>query len=618
MRRDRAARRRDPPRPADAGRRRRRVGRRPAGTAGAASRSRWGRRAARRSPWSLAVAAPAVDGAARRRLLRAAAAWLVVAAAVGGTALLRDAEVAARPGGGAGAEPGGRCRREVVVTSDPRPVSGQYGDRVMLRGSGARGSTRAGAASRLRRAGAGDRRRRLARACGWAARCGLRARLAPSRRPRPGRGADRARAAGDGGRAAVWWRGAGGGARVDPRRRSPGGTAAERGAGAGAGRRRRRRPSPEQLADGLPHHRADPPAGGLGHQPHAGRRVPAAWSARWCGVRGRWLYAASAALGIVGFVLLARTEPSVLRAAAMGTVALLGTGRQRPRPRRRVPSAWRSLALLLRRPVAGGLGRLRAVGARHRRASCCSRPPWRDALGRWLPRWVAEAVAVPVGRAAGLHAGGGRDLGPGQPGRGASPTCSPRRLVGPATVLGLPGGLRRPGLAVRWAGWSGRRRPGASAWIVAVARHGAALPTAGASTGGPGPLALLVLRLVCVGLALVLRAACWRRRSTGPACCLLLGGRGAGAAADARAGRRDGLGAGGLRRGPGRRAGAATPGPAAAVVVDAGPDPALVDRCLRPARRASRCRCWCSPTSTPTTSTACRACSTAVGSGRSR
>src|SRR5262249_55203418 len=47
--------------------------------------------------------------------------------------------------------------------------------------------------------------------------------------------------------------------------------------------------------------------------------------ARWIGARGRWLYAVGAA-GIVGFVLLARTEPSVVRAAAMGTVALFAMG----------------------------------------------------------------------------------------------------------------------------------------------------------------------------------------------------------------------------------------------------------------------------------------------------
>jgi len=43
-------------------------------------------------------------------------------------------------------------------------------------------------------------------------------------------------------------------------------------------------------------------------------------AARCAGIRGRWL-ALVGPCGIAGFVLLARTEPSVLRAAAMGTVA---------------------------------------------------------------------------------------------------------------------------------------------------------------------------------------------------------------------------------------------------------------------------------------------------------
>ncbi|HKE70872.1 MAG TPA: ComEC/Rec2 family competence protein, partial [Nocardioidaceae bacterium] len=47
--------------------------------------------------------------------------------------------------------------------------------------------------------------------------------------------------------------------------------------------------------------------------------------ARWAGVRGRWMYLVGS-IGIGGFVLLARTEPSVLRAAVMGSVALFGMG----------------------------------------------------------------------------------------------------------------------------------------------------------------------------------------------------------------------------------------------------------------------------------------------------
>ena len=47
--------------------------------------------------------------------------------------------------------------------------------------------------------------------------------------------------------------------------------------------------------------------------------------ARLAGVRARGLLVVGL-LGVVGFVLMARPEPSVVRAAAMGTVALLGLG----------------------------------------------------------------------------------------------------------------------------------------------------------------------------------------------------------------------------------------------------------------------------------------------------
>ena len=88
--------------------------------------------------------------------------------------------------------------------------------------------------------------------------------------------------------------------------------------------------------------------------------------ARWCGVRGRWLYVVGA-VGIVGFVLIARTEPSVLRAAAMGAVALLGDGRERARSGRRAGSGVAVLLLLLVQPgLAVSVG-LRAVGAGDRR-----------------------------------------------------------------------------------------------------------------------------------------------------------------------------------------------------------------------------------------------------------
>jgi len=114
---------------------------------------------------------------------------------------------------------------------------------------------------------------------------------------------------------------------------------------------------------------------------------------RWCGVRGRGHYVVGA-LGIAGFVLLARTEPSVVRAAAMGAVALVGMGVD---GRRRGPRALgvAVVGLLLIAPglattVGFGLSAVATAGI------LLVAPGLRDALARWLPRWAAEAVAVPL------------------------------------------------------------------------------------------------------------------------------------------------------------------------------------------------------------------------------
>ena len=159
--------------------------------------------------------------------------------------------------------------------------------------------------------------------------------------------------------------------------------------------------------------------------------------ARWLRVRGRWLYVVGAA-GIAGFVLVARAEPSVLRAAVMGTVALVGMGANgRDRGTRALGVATVVLLLLdpgLASAIGFGLSVLATAGI------LLLAPGWRDALARWLPRWLAEAVAVPAA---------------------AQLACTPliaaisgqvslvavvanllaAPAVGPATVLGLLGGL---------------------------------------------------------------------------------------------------------------------------------------------------------------------------------
>lgn len=292
---------------------------------------------------------------------------------------------------------------------------------------------------------------------------------------------------------------------------------------------------------------------------------------RWLGVRGRWLHALAAA-GIVGFVITARAEPSVVRAAAMGTVALVGMGRNgRSRGTRGLGVAVLGLLLLWPRlAVTAGF----ALSALATAGILLLAPVWRDALMRWTPRWVAEAVSVPLA---------------------AQVACTPvvaalsgqvslvavaanllaAPAVAPATVLGLTGGLT--GLAsapigvvvAAPAAWSAQ-------WIIAVARWGADVPTA-AVDWGAGPVPLTVLTLVCLA-AVPLAPRVLRRPGSALACTGLLvvamlvrppspGWPPDGwvlAACDV--GQGDGL--------------VLRAGPHAAVVVDAGPDPTLMDACL--------------------------------------
>ncbi len=295
-------------------------------------------------------------------------------------------------------------------------------------------------------------------------------------------------------------------------------------------------------------------------------------AARWCGVRGRWLHLVGA-VGIAGFVLLARTEPSVVRAAAMGTVALIGMGSNGLRRGTRTLGVAVTVLLLVHPWYALSAGFALSVLATA--GILLLAPGWRDALARRLPRWLAEAVAVPAA---------------------AQLACTPvvaaisgqvslvavvanllaAPAVGPATVLGLLAGL----VGLVWDAAARLVGTGAAwcvAWIVLVARRGAALPTA-AVDWGTSAVSLTLLTLLCLAIAVLLPVVL--RRRGGLLLCVGLtavslgvplptpGWPAAGwvvAACDV--GQGDALV---LRAGEG-----------AGVVVDTGPDPALVDRCLR-------------------------------------
>ena len=293
--------------------------------------------------------------------------------------------------------------------------------------------------------------------------------------------------------------------------------------------------------------------------------------ARWCHVRGRWLYAVGA-LGIAGFVVLARTEPSVVRAAAMGTVGLLAMGHNgRHRALRGLGASVVGLLLVdpgLARSMGFALSVVATAGI------LLLGPPWRDALARWLPRWAAEAIAVPAA---------------------AQLACTPliaaisaqvslvavvanllaEPAVAPATVLGLLGGLL--GLLSSFLGrLAGTPASWCVGWIITVAHRCARLPTAEVGWGS-GPLALVVLVVICAAVAF-LAPRLLRHRTTGIACCLVLvlvvvlrppspGWPPRGwLLVMCDVGQGDGL--------------ALSAGDHAAVVVDTGPDPDAMDTCL--------------------------------------
>ncbi|GAA3829690.1 ComEC/Rec2 family competence protein [Nocardioides panacisoli] len=298
--------------------------------------------------------------------------------------------------------------------------------------------------------------------------------------------------------------------------------------------------------------------------------------ARLAGVRRRWLHLVGL-LGIVGFVLLARTEPSVLRAAVMGVVALFAFGADGRRRGLRALGVAVVVLMLVQPALAVSPGF--ALSALATAGIVVLGPGLQRALGHWLPAPLAEAVAVPLA---------------------AQLACTPviaglsgqvslvavvanllvAPLVGPATVLGLVAGL--VGLVWPWAAsLVGTGAAWCVAWLVVVAERGAGLP--GAAIGwGSGVVALAVLVVVCVALGLLLPWLLGHPLVGASAALLLvvvvLGVPGrvpfwpghwppdGWVLVACDVGQGDAL--------------ALAVGSGSAIVVDAGPDPAPVDRCL--------------------------------------
>lgn len=279
----------------------------------------------------------------------------------------------------------------------------------------------------------------------------------------------------------------------------------------------------------------------------------------------------------LGFVLVCRPDPSVLRAAACGLITLLaiGTGRRRSL----IPAlAAAVLLLVLYDPwLARSYGFLLSVLATG--ALLTIAPRWSASLrARRVPPRIAEALAAALA---------------------AQAVCAPvvavfaarvslvaipcnllaEIAVAPATVLGFaalataPVAMPVAGLLAECAGWP-------AGWIASIARAGAALPGAEAQWPGGWGGGLLLAAVTALLLVWVRRLR--HRAWLAGACTVLLllavvrpqpltrlvtGWPPPGwvfAMCDVGQGDATVLAAGG----------------GTAVVVDAGPDPQLVDRCL--------------------------------------
>jgi competence protein ComEC len=280
------------------------------------------------------------------------------------------------------------------------------------------------------------------------------------------------------------------------------------------------------------------------------------------------------AVALVGFVILARPSPSVVRAGAMGAIGLLGLATGRPRAAMPALAAGVTVLVAVDPELAGDAGFALSVLATA--GLLLIAPRWRDGLRRsgW-PSGAAEALAVPAAA----------QIACGPVVAGLSGTVSlvavPANLlavpaIAPATLLGVTAAVLSPWWPdgaefVAWlAGWPAR-------WLVAVATYGARVP-AGALPWPEGLVGAVLLGAITVALLIAARRPIVRRLVAVVALGGVLGALPVRLLASGwpppgwilvacAVGQGDALV---LPAGAGR-----------AVVIDAGPEPTAVDHCLR-------------------------------------
>ncbi|GHJ14283.1 ComEC/Rec2 family competence protein [Micromonospora sp. AKA38] len=279
-------------------------------------------------------------------------------------------------------------------------------------------------------------------------------------------------------------------------------------------------------------------------------------------------------LALVGFVILVRPSPSVVRAAAMGAIGLAALAAGRPRAALPALAAAVAGLVLLDPDLAGDPGFALSVCATG--GLLLLAPGWRDALRRrGVPPGLAEALAVPAAA----------QLACGPVIAALSATVSlvavPANLlvvpaVAPATVLGVLAAVLSPvwpagAEFLAWlASWPAR-------WLVAVATHGAGLPAGnlpwpGGVTGG------LLLTAVSVALLFAARRRRARRLVVVVALAVALGALPIRLLASGWPPRDWVVVACAVGQGD---AVVLPVTPGRVVVVDAGPEPSGVDACLR-------------------------------------
>ncbi|HVE73891.1 MAG TPA: ComEC/Rec2 family competence protein [Mycobacteriales bacterium] len=279
-----------------------------------------------------------------------------------------------------------------------------------------------------------------------------------------------------------------------------------------------------------------------------------------------------AGVALLGFVILVRPSPSVLRAAVMGTVGLIALGRGG----RRAAMPALAAAVLILVLVDPALARTPgfALSVLATTGLLVFAPPLRDRLTRWLPRPLAAAVAVPT--AAQLMCGPIVVALSGE----LSLVSVPANLlaivaVAPATVLGVLAAVIAPvalplAQVIAWVAWV------PTAWLVGIARTGAEIPGSAIAW----PTGNLGAGLLVAGSAVAVAGFLWSRLGR----VLLAAATGAALTAGTASVVRPSWPPPGwflvmCDVGQGSAV-VLNAGPGAAVVVDAGPNPELVDQCL--------------------------------------